>query len=129
MVQFLVVGIHTMIKKKQLRVRVFLAVLDILSFISRVWAASRPPTCLGNLRGIDAAKELWALRLHKNTEDTPSWEDLTGCGFFRDRGLPSCPHGGNYTIGVVGEPASCSIAKHTANYRQYLDDHAGEEAG
>ena len=115
-------------KKKQLRVRIVLAIFDLLSFLSRVRAVAQPPTCLGNLRGIDAAKQLWAQQLQKSTRDVPSWEDLTDCGFFGDRGLPSCPQGGDYIIGAVGEPARCSIAKHTAYYQQHLDDYADEEA-
>lgn len=114
--------------KKPLKVRIFLAILDFLSFLCRARDSARPRTCLDNLQGIDAAKQLWAMRLHKSAKDVPAWKDLTDCGFFRDRGLPSCPQGGDYTIGAVEQPASCSIAKHTAYYRQHLDDYADERA-
>jgi hypothetical protein len=67
--------------------------------------------CANNLRQIDNAKKEWALKNQKTIHDTPTWDDLRL--YFTPghpiKGLPSCPAGGVYTIGSIGEPARCSI--------------------
>ena len=67
--------------------------------------------CANNLWHIQAAKERWALDKHKTTNDVPTWDDLRPY-ITPDHPmnvLPSCPDGGVYTIGRVGEPVRCSI--------------------
>ena len=111
-----------MATKQKLRVKIFLAIVGFLHFLCRVRARARTPTCLDNLQRIDAAKQLWAMRANKSAKDMPTWDDLTSCDVLL------CPQGGGYTAGAVGESASCSIAKHTAYYRQHLNDYVDERA-
>jgi hypothetical protein len=83
------------------------------------------PACQQNLRQIWSCKDLWAGNEDKTTNDTPSWDDLRP--YFPDfmtnhadwtNGRPTCPHGGTYTIGRVGEWPKCSIGGyyHSGNY-------------
>jgi DNA repair exonuclease SbcCD ATPase subunit len=69
--------------------------------------------CVNNLRLIDAAKQQWALENKKQTTDTPAWDDLKP---YLGRGpngeMPSCPSGGTYTVGTVGERPTCSVPGH-----------------
>jgi hypothetical protein len=72
--------------------------------------------CHLNLLTIDAAKRLWASRYQKQPTDVPTEEDLTP--FLPDRKFPTCPEGGTYTIGAVGENVTCSIAEHQFSQRR-----------
>jgi hypothetical protein len=74
------------------------------------------PSCVNNLRMLDGAKGQWALALHKNTNAAPSWDDLR---LYFHGEILSCPQHGTYSLGRVGDLASCSITNHTAQYRQY----------
>jgi hypothetical protein len=74
------------------------------------------PACQQNLRQIEIAKGLWADNESKSTNDTPAWSDLRF--YLPDwmtnhvdwtNGRPTCPRGGTYTIGRVGESPRCSI--------------------
>ena len=67
--------------------------------------------CINNLRQIDAAKNEWALEKGKKTGDIPTAQDLTP--YFKNGVFPTCPAGGTYTIGAVGNDPTCSIAGHT----------------
>jgi competence protein ComGC len=71
--------------------------------------------CINNLRQIDAAKQEWALENNKQSTDTPTQADLTHLKdnqYFKNGQFPTCPAGGTYTIGTVGEAPTCSIPKH-----------------
>jgi competence protein ComGC len=71
--------------------------------------------CINNLRMIDAAKQEWALENSKKNTDTPTQADLTHLKngqSFKNGQFPTCPAGGTYTIGTVGEEPTCSIPKH-----------------
>jgi DNA repair exonuclease SbcCD ATPase subunit len=69
--------------------------------------------CVNNLRLIDAAKQQWALENKKQSTDTPAMEDLRPyIGRGPNGDLPSCPDGGTYTIGAVGEKPICSNPAH-----------------
>ncbi len=75
---------------------------------------SHEPTniCIGNLRQIDGAKELWALENKKTLKDTPTEADLYGeKGFIKEK--PVCPSGGVYTIHNLETPPTCSIPSHS----------------
>jgi septal ring factor EnvC (AmiA/AmiB activator) len=76
-------------------------------------ATSRMNACINNLRLIDAAKQQWALEQRKTAADVPGWEDLRPYVSHGPNGaLPTCPDGGTYTIGTVGEKPLCSIPRH-----------------
>jgi hypothetical protein len=69
--------------------------------------------CINNLRLIDAAKQQWALEYKKQNTDTPALEDLRPyIGRGPNGELPTCPDGGVYTIGTVGEKPTCSNSAH-----------------
>ena len=71
-------------------------------------ATAQQNTCINNLRQLDAAKQQWALENGKTTTDTPTKDDLLP--YLKQ--WPTCPAGGTYTIGSVGENPTCSIPKH-----------------
>jgi hypothetical protein len=66
--------------------------------------------CINNLRQIDTAKQQWGLEHKKQATDVPTESDLIP--YLKDRHMPQCPAGGTYNFNSVGEPPSCSIAKH-----------------
>ncbi len=69
--------------------------------------------CINNLRLIDAAKQQWALENKKQSTDTPTLDDLRPYIGRGPKGeLPTCPDGGTYTVGTVGEKPTCSIPAH-----------------
>ena len=80
-------------------------------------------SCLTKLSQISSAKDCgWALEHGKTTNDTPTWEDLRP--YLKDPTPFSCPNGGTYTIGRVGEMPTCSITNDTDKYRTvYSKDH------
>jgi hypothetical protein len=63
--------------------------------------------CIHNLHQLDAAKSTWALNNGVGTDEEPFEEELAP--HFRDQRVPECPVGGTYTLGHVGEPATCSL--------------------
>jgi K+-sensing histidine kinase KdpD len=69
--------------------------------------------CINNLRLIDASKQQWALENKKQNTDTPTLEDLRPyLGRGTNGELPTCPDGGVYTVGAVGEKPTCSLPGH-----------------
>jgi prepilin-type N-terminal cleavage/methylation domain-containing protein len=73
---------------------------------------SRLRSCQENLSKIQGAKEQWALENSKPGSAEPAWDDLCneeGSGYLQKE--PVCPAEGDYTIGAVGETASCSITE------------------
>lgn len=73
--------------------------------------------CANNLRSIDAVKKHWAEQGGADSNATPTWDDLAP--FFR-HDVPTCPEGGTYTIGTVGEVPTCSIAAHNDYFRDHV---------
>jgi competence protein ComGC len=67
--------------------------------------------CINNLRMIDAAKQQWALENNKKSTDIPTQSDLAH--YLKNGQFPTCPKGGIYTIGPVGEAPTCSEPKHS----------------
>lgn len=67
--------------------------------------SSRGKTCVANLRQIEAAKEQWAMENRMGPTDTPVQGDLSPTYM---KAWPSCPSGGNYTIGNVQTAPVCS---------------------
>ena len=99
-----------------------------LVFLVVLWAASgckkedvatearamEPTNCAHNLEIIARGKQLWAENNHKGQDDTPTMAELTV--FIRH--APTCPSGGTYTIGKVGESPSCSIPEHNQVFKK-----------
>jgi len=67
--------------------------------------------CINHLGQIDAAKQQWAFDNNKKSTDTPTQNDLARY-LGKDGQFPTCPKGGGYSIGPVGEPPTCSIPGH-----------------
>jgi hypothetical protein len=72
--------------------------------------AQQRSTCINNLRLIYAAKQAWALEKNKTDADIPTEQDLLP--YIKSGAFPTCPSGGVYTIGAVGQPPTCSIPGH-----------------
>ena len=72
--------------------------------------ASQRNACINNLRQIDGAKNEWALEKGKKAGDAVTEADITP--YLKSGKLPTCPSGGTYTIGKVGENPTCSIRGH-----------------
>jgi len=73
-------------------------------------ATSQANACINNLRQIDAAKNEWALENNKTNGTPVTVADIKPFIKLDASGnLPKCPAGGTYTIGVIGEPPTCSL--------------------
>lgn len=73
-------------------------------------AAAQRTVCIANLRLIYAAKQAWALEKNKTDVDTPTEQDLLP--YIKGGVFPTCPAGGVYTIGSVGQTPTCSVPGH-----------------
>lgn len=82
-----------------------LLAIAVPSFIS-ARERSRANACRSNLRQIQAAKEQWAMATNQGPTAEPSWANLVP-EFIQQQ--PSCPSGGNYTIGNMSTNPTCSI--------------------
>ena len=90
-----------------------LAAIAIPNFV-KARATSQANACINNMRQIDAAVNQWALETHQTTgAAAPSLtSDLTPYIKLNSGGsIPSCPAGGNYTVGTVGATpqVTCSL--------------------
>jgi hypothetical protein len=72
---------------------------------------ARPYPCEMNLRTIELAKIEWAdNQINVDTNHVPTWVELQPyLPAIWSNNIPTCPSGGTYTIGRVGEPPTCSI--------------------
>ncbi len=86
-----------------------LAAIAIPNFV-KARATAQENMCINNLRQIDAAKQQWALEKNKTATDVPTADDILP--YLINSRLPTCPAGGTYTIGAVGEKPTCSIPNH-----------------
>jgi hypothetical protein len=78
------------------------------------------PACVHNLEVIKSGKDVWAEQNQKGANDTPTMEDLA----VHVRHMPTCPSGGAYTIGKVGELPTCSVVEHQAAFLKKLEQPA-----
>ena len=67
--------------------------------------------CVTTLKALEGSIALWARQNGKTTNDTPTDEDLFGPTRYMPIRL-TCPAGGSYIIGKVGEPPRCTIPEH-----------------
>ena len=86
-----------------------IAAIAIPNFV-KARSTSQQNACINNLRQIDAAKQQWALEKGMSANAMPSKEDLKP--YLGRSAFPRCPQGGEYTIGAVNEPPTCSIPGH-----------------
>ncbi len=62
-------------------------------------------TCIGNMTQLASAKEQWAMDQHKKDGTQPNWSDVIG-PYIKTKS--SCPDGGVYVLGQVGNNPRCS---------------------
>ena len=85
-----------------------LAAIAIPNFV-HARESSQRAACIANLKQIEGAKGTWAIERKKSSSDSPTDNQLFGATRYIRR-KPSCPASGDYTIDLVGNPASCSLA-------------------
>jgi len=88
----------------------FMLAIFVPNFVKAREVAQRN-RCLNNLRRIDGAKQVWAMQNNKDTNSTPTMQDLTPF-VTGDTNRLRCPAGGTYSLNRVGVPPTCSIASH-----------------
>ena len=86
-----------------------LAAISIPNFV-KARATSQANATINNLRQIDAAKNEWALENGKSKGVAVTEDDITPYIQLDSNGnIPTCPAGGTYVIGKVGEPAMAEL--------------------
>jgi prepilin-type N-terminal cleavage/methylation domain-containing protein len=86
-----------------------LAAIAIPNF-SRARSTATKNACINNLRQIDNAKQLWATENRKVDSDVPSEADIAP---YLNKGMPTCPGSGRYTLHAVSESPTCDAPGHT----------------
>ncbi|MDP8258006.1 MAG: prepilin-type N-terminal cleavage/methylation domain-containing protein [Candidatus Aadella gelida] len=66
--------------------------------------------CISNLKGIDNAKEIWAMESGTGAIGTPSWSDLVPDYLSSE---PSCPSGGACDLGDTNTQSTCTVEGHS----------------
>jgi len=84
----------------------------LLPALAQAKAKAQNISCINNLKQLELAKKLWAADNHKQDADTPTVADLTPYLGGAGSRILTCPQGGTYTIGSVGEKPRCSIPGH-----------------
>ena len=95
-----------------------LAAIAIPNFI-KARATSQQNACINNLRQIDAAINEWAMETGQSSGATVA-AISTVSAYIKvnsNNSVPSCPAGGTYSVGKVGDPVqvSCSLSTLTAS--------------
>tara|TARA_B100001013_G_scaffold217866_1_gene132896 strand:- start:143 stop:544 length:402 start_codon:yes stop_codon:yes gene_type:complete len=72
---------------------------------SKMRRDAQETACHAQLKQIDGSKEMWATQEKRADGDTPSEAQI---GEYISDGMPSCPGGGTYTLGAVGQKATCT---------------------
>jgi hypothetical protein len=86
-----------------------LAVILIPNFISARTVSAQNP-CVNNLRQLDGAIQQWSVENHKASNDVVTMQAILPYL----KGPVTCPEGGTYILGRVGEAPKCSIGgRHT----------------
>lgn len=87
-----------------------MAVIAVPSF-AKATLVSKRNSCINNLRQIESAKEQWAMETGRanGVDVEPYRAELSG---YLKRGEPICPADGEYTYGVIGQKATCTIDGH-----------------
>ena len=100
-----------------MRLTLALVNLFVLSVVGCGRDGAAHESCRSRMTTIDGAIEMWAIEHSKTSNDVVQWTDLVGPDKYLPR-RPDCPHGGFYSLTTVGMGPSCSIAEHTAAFRQ-----------
>ncbi len=81
-----------------------LAAIAIPNFI-KARTTTQKNACIDNLRVIEGAKEQWAMEEKKGASDTP---DQAAIEVYM-KAYPTCPAGGEYEIGAMSTPPTCTL--------------------
>jgi hypothetical protein len=92
-------------------IRIHCSLLVLLLPVAGLAYSDQRTSCINNLRDIDGTKEELALEQKLKPGD-PIQADMLQ-SYFHGKGMPSCPAGGDYTIGPVGVFPTCSIPSHS----------------
>jgi hypothetical protein len=93
----------------------FFAFISIPNFIYKP-NTSPANVCINNLRQIDGAINEWALEKGKTNGTVVTENDITNYIKLNQFGkIPSCPSGGKYTYGKVGDKPQITCSLSTAN--------------
>lgn len=108
------ISVGVWLGRKRLRTAIPVAVVVLLLSAVAIpsWLPSRPyahrAACINNLKVIAQAKAEWATANNKQPGDVPMEKDL-----FRPdlklKVMPTCPSGGTYSLGAIGEKPRCSL--------------------
>ena len=119
-------------------IMIVVAIISIVIAIAipgfvRARRVSQARSCQANLQRIYEAKEQWAMDNRASTNDTVTMEDLTeeGDGEMDDpylRDEPSCPAGGDYTVGNIGTAPTCD-SNEPGHYLAAADQPVSEWTG
>ena len=98
--------------------RIWIAFVLMLPLLGCTWNTEDSTNgCVVNLKELDGLKAVWAMKFNKATNDMPSEADLLNVDTSKEH-IPTCPGGGTYTIGRIGDPPSCTISEHTAYFHR-----------
>jgi prepilin-type N-terminal cleavage/methylation domain-containing protein len=86
-----------------------LAAIAIPNFV-RARQTSQTNACINNLRIIDAAKQQWALENGQASSVTPTSANIVPYLGRAGSAMPAEPLGGSYTINVLTNVPTCSLA-------------------
>ena len=97
-------------------IMIVVAIIGILIAIAvpgflKARETARARNCAENLQKIDGAVEQYALDYNLSNGDTTladTWTELVGSDKYIKR-TPTCPSGGSYGFGTVGEEPVCSL--------------------
>jgi len=87
-----------------------LAAIAIPNLVTARKKAQRQ-ACISTLKAIEGAKANWALDMKKSDSDVPTDADLFGPDKYIES-KPTCPAGGNYTLGAVRDKPTCDKPDH-----------------
>jgi hypothetical protein len=95
------------------------AIAALVPAFIRARTTSAVIPCVNNLVHIERAKNQWALEHQKMSLDIPTWDDLRPYLHWPSNSVPTCPDGGTYTLGPVGESPRCSLGDQKKNPGEY----------
>ena len=77
--------------------------------VARARETSRQTVCLTNQCAIDDAKDMFASDANKAYGAAATWDDVLP--YLQSQRMPVCPSGGQYVLGLVGEPSCCTESR------------------
>ena len=99
-----------------IEIMVVVAIIGLLAAVlipnvQRAVRRSQEQACAINRKNIDAAKLEWAVDHKEPPSAVPGDSDLFGPERYIEH-KPDCPARGEYTLGIVAEKCTCSVATH-----------------